>query len=71
MFWYSLVPWNKYCSEKPGGSWGMQNESATTDWPFEKGLAVTQFLKSLGLEASPHHSDQACGGRVLAGCAVT
>lgn len=36
----------------------MKNESTMTEWPFEKGLTVPQFLTSLDLEASPHHSDQ-------------
>lgn len=49
----------------------MKHGSAMTEWPFEKGLAVSQFLTSLDLEASPHHSDQGWGERGLVGCAET
>lgn len=49
----------------------MKNEFSMTEWPFEKGLVVSPFLTNLDLEASPHHSDQAWGGRGLVGCAVT
>lgn len=49
----------------------MKHESAMTEWPFEKGLAMSQFLTSFDLEASPSHPDEAWGERGSVGWAVT
>lgn len=35
----------------------MKHGFARTEWPLEKGLAVSQLLTSLDLEALPHHPE--------------
>lgn len=49
----------------------MKHRFAMTEWPFEKGLAVSQFLASLDLETSPHHSEQTWGDGGFMGWAET
>ena len=58
MSWCCLAPWNKHCSEKSVGSRSMKPGSAVTDWPFEKGLAVSVLnLTSLHV-AQPQHGEE-------------